>query len=44
MITGHASAAQIEEARRLGATDCVVKPFVLHQLNQILESLGAKQK
>ena len=43
VITGHASASQIEEARRLGATDCVVKPFVLNQLNQALGNLEEKK-
>ena len=43
-ITGHASAAQIEEAKRLGATDCVVKPFVLNQLNQALGKLLKDQE
>lgn len=43
VITGHASASEIEEARRLGATDCVVKPFVVNQLNQALANLEAKK-
>ena len=43
VITGHATRGQIEEARQLGATDCVVKPFVLNQLNQALAKLGAKK-
>ena len=43
VITGHASAAEIEEARRLGATDCIVKPFVLNQLNRALGTLGAQR-
>ena len=43
VITGHASASQIEEARRLGATDCVLKPFVLNQLNQALANLEGKK-
>ena len=43
VITGHASPSQIEEARRLGATDCVVKPFILNQLNQALENLDGKK-
>ncbi len=43
VVTGHASASQIEEARRLGATECVVKPFVLNQLNQVLGQLEAKK-
>ncbi len=44
VITGHASATQIEEAKRLGATDCVVKPFVLNQLNQALGKLLKDQE
>lgn len=39
IITGHASAAQIEEAKRLGATDCIQKPFVLSQLQTALGNL-----
>ena len=44
VITGHASAAQIEEAKRLGAIDCVVKPFVLNRLNQALGKLLKDQE
>ena len=44
VITGHASVAQIEEAMRLGATDCVVKPFVLNQLNEALAKLSRDQE
>lgn len=43
VITGHASAAQIEEAKRLGAADCVAKPFVLNQLTRALGTLGAEK-
>jgi CheY-like chemotaxis protein len=39
VLTGHASSAQIDEAKRLGATDCITKPFVLNQLNRALGSL-----
>lgn len=39
IITGHASPAQIEEAKRLGATDCIEKPFVLNQLQKALGRL-----
>ncbi len=39
IITGHASPAQIEEAKRLGATDCIQKPFVLNQLQKALGRL-----
>ena len=41
IITGRASPEQIDEARRLGITECVEKPFVLKQINQALNSLGA---
>ena len=42
VITGHASTAEIEEAKRLGVTDCVQKPFVLNQLTQALGRLSAE--
>ena len=42
VITGHASSAQIEEAKRLGAADCVAKPFVLNQLNRALGGLRSE--
>lgn len=42
VITGHASTAEIEEAKRLGVTDCVQKPFVLNQLSQALGRLSAE--
>ncbi len=41
VITGRASLEQIEEARRLGVTDCVTKPFVLNQLEKALGQLKA---
>ena len=43
VITGHASTAEIEEAKRLGVTDCVAKPFVLNQLNRALGTLGGER-
>ena len=39
VITGHASSAQIDEARRLGITDCIQKPFILKHVNDALGSL-----
>ena len=42
VITGHASSAQIEEAKRLGITDCIEKPFVLTHLNQTIRRLETK--
>src|SRR3989304_1564010 len=42
VITGHASTAEIEEAKPLGVTDCVQKPFVLIQLSQALGRLSAE--
>src|SRR3972149_4623247 len=42
VITGHASTAEIEEAKRLGVPDCVQKPFVLNQLSQALGRLSAE--
>ncbi len=41
VITGHASSAEIDGAKRLGPTDCIQKPFVLNQLNQALAQLDA---
>lgn len=43
VITGHASPAQIDEAKRLGVTDCIQKPFVLNQLNRALERLDSER-
>lgn len=42
VITGRASAEEVEEAKRLGVTDCVQKPFVLNQLTQALGRLSAE--
>jgi CheY-like chemotaxis protein len=39
VITGHASPEQIDEARRLGITECIEKPFVLKQISEALLSL-----
>ena len=39
VITGHASPGQIDEARRLGITDCIQKPFILKHVNDVLGSL-----
>ena len=41
LITGHAVPDQLDEARRLGVTDIVEKPFALVQLSVALESLGS---
>jgi CheY-like chemotaxis protein len=37
LITGHAEADQLEEARQLGVTEIIEKPFVLAQFSQALE-------
>ena len=42
VITGHATSAQIDEAKRLGITDCIQKPFVLKHLNDALGSLKSQ--
>ena len=42
VITGLASSQQLDEAKRLGVTDCISKPFVLTRLNQALENLKAE--
>ena len=41
VITGHASSGQIDEARQLGITDCIQKPFILKHVNDVLGSLGS---
>ena len=41
VITGRASPEQIDEARRLGITECIEKPFILKQINHALISLEA---
>lgn len=39
VITGHATAEQIDEARRLGVTDILEKPFILNHLTVALAGL-----
>jgi DNA-binding response OmpR family regulator len=41
VITGHASREQTEEARRLGVTDLIKKPYVLNQVDEALGHLEA---
>jgi CheY-like chemotaxis protein len=42
LITGNALADELDEARRLGVTEIIAKPFLLTQLDGALErSLGA---
>jgi DNA-binding NtrC family response regulator len=36
LITGHAAASQLDEARQLGVTEIIEKPFVLTQLSGAL--------
>lgn len=43
VITGQASSAQIDEARSLGVTDCIEKPFVLRHLNAGLAKLRPRK-
>lgn len=43
VITGRASSEQIDEARRLGITECVEKPFILKQLNRALQTLESRK-
>ena len=43
VISGRASSEQIDEARRLGITDYIPKPFVLKHLNQALGKLGSRK-
>ena len=39
LITGHAGAGEIEEARRLGVSEILEKPFFLARLGEALDSL-----
>ncbi len=39
LITGHAGPDQLAEARRLGVTDILKKPFLLNQRSEALEVL-----
>jgi CheY-like chemotaxis protein len=39
VITGAASSQQIDEARRLGVTEVIEKPFALNQLDEALGKL-----
>jgi CheY-like chemotaxis protein len=41
VITGHAEADELEEARRLGVTGILEKPFLLNRLTGALERLEA---
>lgn len=41
IITGNASAEEIEEAQRLGVTDIIEKPFGLRNFTHALSSLAA---
>lgn len=41
VITGSASSEEIDEARRLGVTDVIEKPFVLKHLDEALGNLQA---
>ena len=43
IITGNASSQQIDEARRLGITDCIEKPFGLKGLDHAIESVGRRK-
>ena len=40
LITGHAKEEEIEEARRLGVSEIIEKPFILNNLSEALGSLG----
>lgn len=42
LITGHAKQDEIEEARRLGVSEIIEKPFILNNLSQALGALGAR--
>ena len=41
VLSGHANSQELEEARKLGVTDIVPKPWALHHLGDALRALGA---
>lgn len=43
VISGRASFEQIDEARRLGITDCIQKPFALKHLNHALANIQSRK-
>jgi DNA-binding response OmpR family regulator len=43
IITGHARSAQLDEARRLGVTEIVQKPFLLNQIDSALGTLDQER-
>jgi len=43
IISGGASLGQIQEAERLGVTDCVDKPLLLNQLTQAITTLQQRE-
>jgi len=43
VISGRASSEQIDQAGRLGITDCIQKPFLLKHLNRVLASIGSRK-
>ena len=43
VITGAASSQQIDEARRLGVTEVIEKPFALNQLDEALGMLQPEE-
>ena len=40
VLSGHANSQELDEARRLGVTDIVPKPWALHHLGEALRTLG----
>ena len=43
VITGHATADEVEEVKRLGAVDVIPKPAALTHYHQAIEKLHAKK-
>ena len=44
VITGHATADEIDEVKRLGAVDVIPKPAALTHYHQAIERLGDKRR
>ena len=42
LVTGHATAGEIEQARRLGVTEVVEKPYILNEFAAALSRIAAR--
>jgi CheY-like chemotaxis protein len=43
LVTGHATAGEIEQARRLGVTEVVEKPYILNEFAAALSRIAARR-